>query len=87
VRLNNRLYRLEQNLPDPGCPGCSDRRGRMVLVKADRLADGSVVFRGTKPEACAECGIVPEFVVTVIHPYVKWPDRNDEVQHGNKERP
>jgi hypothetical protein len=87
MTLHTRLRRLEERAPDPGCQGCSDRHGRIEFVKADRLADESVVFRGTKPEACGLCGVVPEDVVTVIHPYVKEPDRNDEVQHGNKERP
>jgi len=85
--MHRRLERLEQKVPDPGCLACRDRRGRSVMVDADRQADGSVVLRDPEPEACAQCGIVPEFLITVIRPYVNEPDRNDEVQHGNKERP
>src|SRR5258708_38471085 len=43
VTLYTRLRRLEERAPDPGCPGCSDRRGRIVLALADRQADGSAV--------------------------------------------
>jgi hypothetical protein len=71
MSLHNRLSRLEQKLPDPGCPGCRDRRGRIVLVEAERLADGSVVFRDKEPEACARCGIVPENVVQVNLSFVE----------------
>jgi hypothetical protein len=41
----------------------SDRRGRIVMVEADRQADGSVVLRNQYREACAQCGIVPEVVL------------------------
>jgi hypothetical protein len=74
-------------MPDPGCPGRRGRRRRIVMVEADRQPDESVVLREPEPEARARCGRVPEFVVTVIHPYEKMPRRNDEVQPGNKERP
>ena len=47
------------------------------MVEADRQADGSVVLRDPEPEACAQCGIVPEFVVTVIFPVVEAPNRQD----------
>jgi hypothetical protein len=85
--MQRRLQRLEQKVPDPGCLACSDRRGLIVLVEAERLADGSVVLRGTEPEVCAQCGIVAENVVQVFHSYMERRNRYDDVQHGNKERP
>jgi hypothetical protein len=66
VSPDNRLSRLEHLLPDPGCPGCRDRRRPPVLVEANRLADGSVLLRYKEPEACGLCGVVPEDVVKVV---------------------
>ena len=86
MRLHRRLSRLEQRVPDRGCPGCRERRGRTVMVVAHRLADGSVVHQNREPEACGQCGVVPEFVVKVITCVVGVRDRKDQVQHG-KERP
>jgi hypothetical protein len=87
MRLNNRLGRLEQKLPNPGCPDCSDRRGRMVLALAHRLPDGSVVLRDKEPEACGLCGVVPEDVVKVIRTIVGVPRQPENALGGNKERP
>jgi hypothetical protein len=86
MRLHNRLSRLEHCVPDPGCSGCRDRRGRVVMVEADRLADGSVVLRDQKPPACAQCGVVPENVVTVILSVVGGPNPPEERPGGNEER-
>jgi hypothetical protein len=69
VKLNNRLRRLEQKRPDPGCLACRDRRGRIVLVECRRQRDGSVTALQPMPAACAACGQVPEFITEVIHPY------------------
>jgi hypothetical protein len=77
MTLHTRLRRLEQQVPDPGCLACSDRRGRIVMVEAESQADGSVVLRDKEPEACAECGIVPENVVQVILSVVEAPNRQD----------
>jgi hypothetical protein len=86
MRLHNRLSCLEQREPDPGCQGCRERRGRIVMVVADRQADGSVVLRDQEPEECARCGIVPEYVVKVIVVVVGGPDRSDEPLGGSQER-
>jgi hypothetical protein len=78
MRLHNRLHRLEQKVPDPGCLACRDRRGRTVLVEAEQQADGSVVPWGKEPEACAQCGIVPENVIKVILSIVDGPSPIDD---------
>jgi hypothetical protein len=75
VKMHRRLQRLEQKVPDPGCLACGDRRGRIVMVETDRQADGSVVLQDQEPEACGLCGVVPEFVVTVILSFVGEPNR------------
>jgi hypothetical protein len=75
VRLHHGLSRLEQRVPDSVCPGCRGRRGRIVLVEAERLADSSVVPRDQQPEACAQCGIVPENVVKISLSVVEAPNR------------
>jgi hypothetical protein len=87
VRLHHRLNRLEQRVPDSGCPGCRDRRGRSVLVESERLPDGSVVLWNKEPEACVLCGLVPEFIVKVILSVVGGPNRPEERPSGNEERP
>ena len=84
MSLHNRLSRLEQRVPDLGCPGCRERRGRTRMVVAHRLADGSVVVQNREPEACAQCGIVPEFVVKVMTCVVSVADRHHKMQHGNE---
>jgi hypothetical protein len=46
MTLHTRLRRLEERAPDPGCLACRDRRGRSLLVEAERRGDGSVVLLG-----------------------------------------
>jgi hypothetical protein len=87
VKMHRRLQRLRQKVPEPGSPGCCDRRGRIVLVQAHRLADGSVVLRGTKPEACGLCGAVPEHVVKLILSVAGGPDQPEDAPGDNTERP
>jgi hypothetical protein len=76
--MHRRLQRLEENVPDAGCPACRDRRGQLVMVEAERRADGSVVLRDKEPEACAQCGVVPENVVQVILSYVAARNLNED---------
>jgi hypothetical protein len=52
------------------------------MIEADRLADGSVVLRDHEPAACAQCGVVPEDVVTVILSVVGRPSRPEEPPSG-----
>jgi hypothetical protein len=70
MTMRRRLTRLEQKLPDHGCLGCRDRRGRIVFVTAQALADGSVVTVAGYPEPCEHCGQVPERIMQEIMPYV-----------------
>ena len=86
MRLPHRLSRREQQLPDPGCPGCSARRGWIVLVEADRLADGSVVVRDQEPAACGLGGVVPEEVVKLIVTIAGVPDQLGDAAGDNTER-
>jgi hypothetical protein len=51
-----------------------------------RLPDGSVVLWNKEPEACARCGIVPEFIVKVILSVVGGPNRPEERLSGTEER-
>ncbi len=67
MRLLQRLKRLEQAVPDPGCPGCPDRRGRIAMVTCKQQRDGSIVPQEPMPTACAVCGKVREFVVDIRH--------------------
>jgi hypothetical protein len=66
MRARSRLGRLERLVGPPGCPACRDRRGRVVLVSATGLPDGTVVRTGERPQPCAACGQVPEQVIVVI---------------------
>ncbi len=67
MRLLQRLKRLEQMVPDPGCPGCRERRGRVVMVNCRQQRDGSFVPQEPMPTACAVCWKVPELVVEIRH--------------------
>ncbi len=67
MRLTQRLRRLEQAVPDPGCPGCRERRGRVVMVNFRQQRDGSFVPQELMPMACTVCEKVPEFVVEIMH--------------------
>jgi hypothetical protein len=68
MRLHNRLRRLEQKLPDPGCPGCR-HRDRVVVVDCQRQRDSSVTSLEPVPSPCTTCGRVPEFIVEIVRPY------------------
>jgi hypothetical protein len=69
MRLHHRLRRLEERLPaHVGCRACQDRRGRLVLVTSRREPDGSIVPVEDRPTACAECGLVPEFLIVILKP-------------------
>ena len=52
MSLRTRLRRLERNTVAEGCPACRDRRGRIVWLTAERLADGTVVAVEKEPQAC-----------------------------------
>ena len=49
-----------------GCPAYSDRRGRIVMVTAQRLPDGSMTHPKGEPGPCERCGIVPEFIIEIV---------------------
>jgi hypothetical protein len=68
MRLDKRLQRLEEKLPDPGCPGCRHRH-RIVMVDCQRRRDGSVTPLEPVPAPCATCGRIPEFIVEIVRPY------------------
>jgi hypothetical protein len=70
MRLPNLLSRPEQQMPDPACLRCGDRRGRIVCATAWALADGSVGPVAGHPESCERCGQVPEQVLVAVEPYV-----------------
>jgi hypothetical protein len=79
MTLRTRLRRLEGSLPDPGCPGCRDRRGRVAVVESQRQADESITLLQLLPPDCADCGQRPEFVIEMVRPYQQgrtW-DRTD----------
>jgi len=42
MKFDKRLERLERKVPDPGCPTCRHRRGRLIFVKCRRQPDGWV---------------------------------------------
>ena len=66
MRLRSRLQRLERETVAEGCPACRDRRGRIVWLTAERLADGTVVTVENEPQACTRCGQVPEQIIEVV---------------------
>jgi hypothetical protein len=71
MNLRTRLQRLEQRAGGVGgCPACRDRRGRIVLVTAQRLPDGTVVADEDGPQPCARCGQVPEQIIEVVETVV-----------------
>ena len=70
MSLRGRLQRLERTKIEAGCPACRDRRGRIVLVTARRLPDGTVVAVEEKPQPCAQCGQIPEQIIEVIESVV-----------------
>ncbi len=74
VKMRNRLRRLEQAVPDPGCPACRGRRGRIVLTRARRLADGTLASPEGRPGPCGRCGKVAEFIIEVVEPLVDGPE-------------
>lgn len=78
MTLRNRLRRLEQKVPDPGCLGCRERRGRMVMVDCQAQRDGSVLPLDVLPVACAACGLAPEFVMEMIQPFSEGGDEDDD---------
>ena len=70
MKMHNRLRRLEQTVPDPGCPACRSRRGFIVMIRARRLADGTLTYPEGQPSPCERCGKVAEFVIEVVEPFV-----------------
>jgi hypothetical protein len=70
MSLRTRLQRLERNTADAGCPACRDRRGRIVLLTAERLPDGTVVAVENEPQACTRCGQIPEQIIQIIESVV-----------------
>jgi hypothetical protein len=66
MSLRARLQRLERRKIEIGCPACRDRRGRIALVTARRLPDGTVVAEEGEPQPCARCGQVPEQIIEVV---------------------
>jgi hypothetical protein len=70
MSLRTRLQRLERDRVEEGCPACRDRRGRIVWLTAERLADGTVVTVENEPQACTRCGQVPEQIVEVVRAVV-----------------
>jgi hypothetical protein len=75
VRLSGRIQRLEQRLGarDDGCPACRGRRGRIVMNRARRLADGTLAYPEGRPSPCERCGKVAEFIIEVVEPFVGGP--------------
>jgi len=69
MTLRTRLRRLEGNLPDRGCLGCRDRRGRVVTVESQRQADASITALQPLPPDCAVCGQRPEFIIEIVRPF------------------
>ena len=72
-KLRNRLHRLERGAPDPGCPACRDRRGRIVMVDARLRADGTETQIEGRPTPCECCGEMPEFIVQIVETVVDNP--------------
>jgi hypothetical protein len=70
MSLRSRLQRLEQGTVEEGCPACRDRRGRIVWLTAERLADGTVVTVENEPQACTWCGKIPEQIIEVVRAVV-----------------
>ena len=68
MRLHTRLRKLEESLPDPGCPACRDRRGRVVFAYGKADADGTVQAT-ERPDACAQCKSMPERVLVEAEPF------------------
>jgi hypothetical protein len=66
MNIRSRLQRVEQAVPPPGCLGCRDRRGRMLMVTALRLPDGTTSYPDGEPAACTICDSVPEFVIEIV---------------------
>jgi hypothetical protein len=70
MKANARLRRLERLIDVSGCSECRDRRGRIVLIHAKGLADGTVVEWGEQPAPCARCGEVAEQIVAIVETVV-----------------
>jgi hypothetical protein len=70
MTLRARLHRLETNLPDHGCPGCQDRRGRVVTVESQRQADHSITLLQPLPPDCTLCGERPELILEIVRPFM-----------------
>ena len=78
MNLRARLQRLEARIPDPGCPGCRDRRGLIVLVEPRRMPDGTIMLETQRPTRegmlvepgrpppCSVCGKVPEQIIEIM---------------------
>jgi hypothetical protein len=73
MSLRTRLQRLERNTADAGCPACRDRRGRIVLLRAEQQPGGTVAVVEGEPAPCTLCGQVPEQIVEVVETVVEAP--------------
>jgi hypothetical protein len=70
MRLRTRLQPLERNRIDSGCPACRGRRGRIVLLRAEQLPDGTGAVVDGPPTPCARCGQIPEQIIEVVETVV-----------------
>jgi hypothetical protein len=76
MSLRTRLQRLERNTADAGCPACRDRRGRIVLLRAEQQPDGTVAVVEGEPAPCTLCGQVPKQIIEVVETVVEAPPLN-----------
>jgi len=66
MTLRQRLKRLEECRGPAVCPGCRQRRGRIVFRTVRERPDGTVVSEEPEPASCPRCGDVPEQVIDVV---------------------
>ena len=66
MNLRARLQRLERSRVVAGCPACRERRGRTVLLTAQRLPDGTLAPGEDEPQPCVRCGQIPEQIIEII---------------------
>jgi hypothetical protein len=64
------LRHLEQRVPEPACPACRDRRGRIVMVDGRLRADGTPRQPDGRPAPCDRCGETPEFIIQIVETVV-----------------
>jgi hypothetical protein len=83
VKWRSRIRRLEQQIGPGRCPACHDRRGRVMLVAARQLPDGTIVPRDPEPTACARCGKGPEEIIEIIEVVVDSRDAAARILGGS----